>query len=341
MSQKRILVTGCAGFIGWKVTDMLLREGVEVIGIDNLNNAYDVQMKEWRLRNLKGREGFTFVRGDISVKKHVRELFTTYTPFEAVINLAARAGIRQSVQDPWGFYRSNVTGTIHLLEACREYGIRKFVLASTSSLYGKNNKIPYSEDDNTDYVLSPYASSKKAAETLCYTYHYLHQMDITVFRYFTVYGPAGRPDMSIFRFIQWIAEGKPVYVFGDGSQSRDFTFVEDIARGTIAGLVPIGYDIFNLGSDEPVVLMDVIRTIEHYLEKKARITYLPAHPADAKATWANIDKVKERLGWMPQTFIRDGLKKCVEWYLQEREWARHVSTDLRDEGIKVDQLSGK
>ena len=214
------LVTGCAGFIGWKVCELLLADGQSVAGVDNLNDAYDVRLKHWRLAQLQGKPGFTFHRLDITKRPELRELreLKGSARFDAVINLAARAGVRQSVENPWIYFETNVTGTLNLLELCREFGVQKFVLASTSSLYRANNPRPFREDANTDGPLSPYAVSKKGVEALCYTYHYLHGIDVTVFRYFTVYGPAGRPDMSLFRFVQWISEGQPVTVYGNGKQ---------------------------------------------------------------------------------------------------------------------------
>ena len=206
------MVTGSAGFIGSKVTELLLAGGDRVVGIDSLNDAYDVRLKSWRLAQLEGQPGFTFHRLDIVNREALHQVFSS--EFDGVINLAARAGVRQSVENPWVYLETNVVGTLNLLELCREFGVNKFVLASTSSLYGANNTLPFREDANTDGPLSPYAASKKGAEALCYTYHYLYGMDITIPRFFTVYGPAGRPDMSLFRFVQWIAQGRPVTVYG-------------------------------------------------------------------------------------------------------------------------------
>jgi len=263
------------------------------------------------------------------------------------------------VQDNWligaqvNYYETNVTGTLNLLELCKEFAVKKFVLASTSSLYGqpnqrtelskrgernklnepkklaKLNKLnkPFSESDSTDGPLSPYAASKKAAEALCYTYHYLHGIDMTVLRYFTVYGPAGRPDMSLFRFVQWISEGHEVTVFGDGKQSRDFTYVDDIARGTIAGLRPLGFEVINLGSDKPIVLNDAIQLVEKLVNQKAKVHSVPRHPADVLATWANISKAKKLLKWKPYTSFEDGLKNLVSWYQQNQSWASRVATE--------------
>ena len=237
------LVTGTAGFIASKVAEFLLDAGHTVVGVDNMNDAYDVRLKEWRMARLKGREGFTPHVVDICDRPALERVFKEAGEIEAVVNLAARAGVRQSVENPWVYVDTNTTGVLNLLELCRHHGVKKFQLASTSSLYGEHNEMPYSETADTNRALSPYAASKKGAEAMCYTYHYLYGIDVTVNRYFTVYGPAGRPDMSLFRFVQWIFEGKPLLIYGDGKQSRDFTYVDDIARGTIAGLKPVGYEI--------------------------------------------------------------------------------------------------
>jgi len=318
------LVTGAAGFIASRVVELLLDQGHRVTGVDNLNDAYDVRLKEWRLRQLEGRSGFSFHDGDICHREGLRPLFQT--GLDAVVNLAARAGVRQSVENPWVYFETNVTGTLNLLELCREFGVNKFVLASTSSLYGASNPQPFREDANTDRPLSPYAASKKAAEVLCYTYHYLYGMDISVPRYFTVYGPAGRPDMSLFRFVQWISEGHPLVLYGDGTQSRDFTYVEDIARGTVAALRPMGFEVINLGSDRPAVLMDTIHLVEQEVGRKAKIHRQPRHPADVMATWADIGKARRLLQWQPETTLQQGIQRLVGWYMENRDWASNIKT---------------
>jgi dTDP-glucose 4,6-dehydratase len=328
MNPMNILVTGCAGFIGWKVAELLLREGHRVVGVDSVNDAYDARLKEWRLSLLEGRPDFSFHRLDITDRDALSALLNSKflirnSKFDAVINLAARAGVRQSLKDPWVYYETNVTGTLNLLEICRESGIRKLVLASTSSIYGEGER-PFREEAAADRPLSPYAASKKAAETLCYAYHHLYGFDVTIFRYFTVYGPAGRPDMSIFRFIKWTAEGEPVIVYGDGMQERDFTYVDDIARGTTLGLKPVGFEIVNLGSDRPVKLQQIIKTIERLLGREAVIQSRPGHPADVPATWADISKARRLLGWSPQTTWEEGLEQTVQWYLENRSWASAI-----------------
>ena len=333
---ERVLLTGCAGFIGSKVADLLLGQGTTVVGVDDLNDAYDTRLKDWRLSRLENRKGFEFHRTDIRTAPGLREIFEDAASkprrqadagaFDAVINLAARAGVRQSVENPWIYVETNVTGTLNLLELCRHFGVKKFVLASTSSLYGARNPQPFSEDADTNGPLSPYAASKKAAEALCYTYHYLYGLDVTIPRYFTVYGPAGRPDMSLFRFVQGIHEGRPIPVFGDGAQSRDFTYVDDIARGTCAALRPLGYEIVNLGSDEPVVLSDAIALIEEIAQQRAEIRREERHAADVPATWANIGKAERVLGWRPQVSFREGVSRLIAWYRENREWAKDIRT---------------
>jgi UDP-glucuronate 4-epimerase len=320
------LVTGAAGFIASRVSEMLLNSGHTVVGVDNLNNSYDVRVKEYRLKQLLPRPGFSFKRMDISHWEEVEGLVKNGEKFDAVINLAARAGVRASVIDPWVFIETNTTGTLNLLELCCREKISKFILASTSSLYGSNNPMPFREDANTDFPLQPYAASKKGAEALCYTYHYLYGIDVTVFRYFTVYGPAGRPDMVMFRFTQWINEGRPVKLNGDGEQSRGFTYLDDIARGTILGLKPLGYEIINLGGHEVIKINDLIRMLESRLNRKAVVEYQPLHPADALANWANVEKARDLLGWEPQVSINTGVDRLVEWYLQERSWVSQVLT---------------
>jgi dTDP-glucose 4,6-dehydratase len=321
----KFLLTGAAGFIGAHVAAELLSAGDEVVGLDNLNHAYDVRLKHWRLERLKGSKGFTFFQGDICDEGDLSQA-RNYGPFDAVLNLAARAGVRQSIKDPEEFARTNVFGALNVLEFCREEGIKKFVQASTSSLYGASSQRPYREDADINKPLSPYTATKGSSELLCYTYHHLYNLDVTVVRYFTVYGPAGRPDMSIFRFIQWIAEDRPLILYGDGKQERDFTFVEDIARGTTAALIPLGYEAINLGSDHPYSMLELIHLIEEMLENPAEIQQHDSVPADMRATWADIQKAKNLLGWKPKVDLNAGLKSTIEWYLAERAWAKDVPT---------------
>lgn len=322
----RYLVTGAAGFIGARVAEMLLDDGHEVIGVDNLNDAYDPRMKEYRLKQIQGRDGFSFHRLDVADRAALEQAFDSSDGISAVINLAARAGVRSSVENPWVYYDTNLTGTLNLLDFCRQRGIGKFILASTSSLYGADAPLPTPEDADTDHPLQPYAASKKAAETLCYSYHYLHGIDVTVFRYFTVYGPAGRPDMVMFRFNQWIAEGRPVRLNGDGNQSRGFTYVDDIARGTIAGLKPLGFEVINLGGHELITINDLIAMLEELIGRKAEIERLPRHPADMLTNYADVSKARQLLGWEPQVSIVEGVKKLVDWYNANRGLASQILT---------------
>ncbi len=332
-----VLVTGCAGMIGARVIDRLLADGATVVGIDILNDAYDIRLKDWRLNRLSGAPGFEFHRADISDEGPMDAIFADSGPFTAVINLAARAGVRQSIADPTAYYQANLIGTLSLLRLCASYGVPKFVLASTSSVYGlaatasigeaETVGAQLSEGLETARPLSPYAASKKAAEVLAHTYHHLHSLDVSILRYFTVYGPAGRPDMSLFRFVQKISEGRPITVFGDGSQSRDFTFVDDVAAATVLALKPVGYEAMNVGSDSPVVLNDAIAAIESLTGRKAQIDHQPMHPADVTATWADISKARRLLGWEPVTSFSDGLASLVQWYADNRDWARDVVTD--------------
>ena len=323
-----ILVTGAAGFIGSKVCELLLDQGTDVVGVDNLNDAYDVRLKRRRLAGLCTRAQFEFREVDITDRPEIEKVWQRGNgqPFEAVINLAARAGVRQSVDNPWVYVQTNITGTLNLLQLCHDRAVPKFVLASTSSLYGAGHPQPFREDYSTDAPLSPYAASKKGAEALCHSYHSLYGLDVTVLRYFTVYGPAGRPDMSLFRFVQRIAEGRPVTVFGDGKQSRDFTYVEDIARGTIAALTPLRHQVINLGSDSPAVLMDAIHQIEGLVGREANLQFAPPQVADVPSTWADIHKAEALLGWRPRWTLADGLAQLVEWYRTNRAWARDIVT---------------
>jgi nucleoside-diphosphate-sugar epimerase len=321
------LLTGAAGFIASRVAELLLDDGHTVVGVDNLNDAYDVRLKEYRLARLKSRPGFEFHKLDISDRGAFnRQSEILSQPFEAVINLAARAGVRQAVTDPWVYVDTNMTGTLNLLDFCQRQGIRKFILASTSSVYGSDAPLPTPEDAPSDRPLQPYAASKKGAEALCHAYYHLYGIDVTVFRYFTVYGPAGRPDMSVFRFIQWMSEGRPVRLTGDGNQARGFTYVDDIARGTILGLKPLGYEIINLGGHECVKMIELIHLMEEVIGRKAHIEHLPVNPADMFANWANVEKAGRLLGWEPFISLREGVERSVDWYYAEREWASKIIT---------------
>jgi nucleoside-diphosphate-sugar epimerase len=326
------LVSGAAGFIAARVCEMLLEAGHNVTGIDNMNDAYDVRLKEWRLDRLQKDPNFCFYRMDISDRQAMQSLESDILArsearnFDAIINLAARAGVRASVENPWVYVETNVTGTLNLLELARQNGIPKFILASTSSIYGGNAPLPTPETAESDHPLQPYAASKKGAEALCHAYHFLYDIDVTIFRYFTVYGPAARPDMSMFRFIQWISEGRPLRLNGDGNQTRGFTYLDDIARGTILGLKPLGYEIINLGGHESISMNDLIKMMEEMIGKPAQVEHRPFHPADMLANQANVEKARRMLGWEPQVSLKEGIANLIAWYNAERDWTSQVVT---------------
>ena len=342
-SDKPILVTGAAGFIGAKTAELLLAEGQSVVGVDNLNDYYDVRLKHYRVNKLLGQaekphdpptlsqssaglakaksaDGqFHFYHLDIENQQSVDALFETHK-FGSVLNLAARAGVRYSMENPYVYMTTNANGTLNLLEAMRYKGIKKMVLASTSSLYA-GQEMPFVESLPVNTPISPYAASKKAAEVMAFSYHNLFDLDISVVRYFTVYGPCSRPDMAIFRFLEWIEKETPIELFGDGEQSRDFTYVDDIARGTIAAQKEVGYEIINLGGgNNPISMSQVIGQLETHLAKRALINQKPFHKADMNTTWANISKAKRLLGWEPQVSLEEGIKKTVEWHQANRAW---------------------
>ncbi|MDH3942480.1 MAG: GDP-mannose 4,6-dehydratase [Anaerolineae bacterium] len=318
------LLTGAAGFIAARVAELLLEAGHSVLGVDNLNDAYDVRMKQHRLYALKEREGFNFQKLDVADKEGVAGL---EGDFAGVINLAARAGVRASVENPWVYVDTNMTGTLNLLELCKQRGIPKFILASTSSVYGSDAPLPTPESHDSSFPLQPYAASKKGAEAMAHSYHFLHDIDVTVFRYFTVYGPAGRPDMVMYRFIHWLIEGKPLLLNGDGTQSRGFTYVDDIARGTILGLKPVGFEVMNLGGHESITVNDLITLMEELTGKKGKIEQRPFHKADMTANWADVTKAGKMLGWEPSVSLRQGVEETVKWYIAERDWASQIKTE--------------
>ncbi len=320
-----VLVTGCAGFIGSNVVQLLLEQGHSVLGLDLFLDAESSPLHQWRLNALDRSPKFKFHQADI------RDLDSLWSCIEqwrraesisAIINLAARAGVRGSVEQPRAYYEANTLGCLNLLELSKEFDIQRFVLASTSSVYGAGVKGPVSEDSPSSRPLSPYAASKKAAETLLYSYHHLYDINASVLRYFTVYGPGGRPDMSIFRFIRSIAEDQPITVYGDGTQRRDFTYVTDVARGTVAALDLQGYEILNLGNESPVCINEVIAIIEKLVGKEALIEYEERHPTDPLVTWADSSRAKRLLNWAPTVNMEDGIQRTVEWYMENRDWAR-------------------
>lgn len=329
-SIKTYLVTGCAGFIANRVVQLLLSAGHHVVGVDNMNDYYDVSLKRYRLAQLaepvdsRWSERFDFFEADIEDAVALNQIFDQFT-FDAVINLAGRAGVRYSMVNPTVYMTTNAVANLLLLEEIKKRGIEKYVLASTSSLYA-GQSMPFVETLPVNTPISPYAATKKAAEAMAFTYHHLHNVDVTVVRYFTVYGPGDRPDMAIHRFIQWIDRGIPIQIFGDGSQSRDFTYVDDIARGTIDALMPVGYEIVNLGGgNQPVEINTVIEKLEKLLGKKAEVEHLPSFKADMKITWANIDKAARLFHWKPEISLENGLADCVNWYRENLPWSSQIS----------------
>jgi len=318
--MKRVFLTGCCGFIGWKVGELLLKMGCDVLGVDDLNDYYDVRLKNWRLEQLSKRN-IKFEKADI-VDPEIKKIIKKFLP-DIVINLAARAGVRASIIDPFIYFKTNTFGTLNLLEVCKDLKIKKFILASTSSLYA-GEKIPFSEKLPVNNPISPYAASKKAAEVTCYTYYYLYGINTTVLRYFTVYGPAGRPDMSVFKFIKQIDEGKEITIYGDGNQSRDFTYIDDIAKGTIKGAKIDGFHIINLGNNKPYKLKEMIDLIEKNLGKKGKIKYSSFDKADIKQTWADIRKAKKLLKWKPKIDLPEGIKKTIDWYKKNKGFLKDI-----------------
>ncbi len=302
----KILVTGAAGFIASRVCEIMLENGEQVVGLDNMNDYYDVRLKEYRLNKLLAFPNFTFYKADIENTNELKPIFEAHT-FRSVFNLAARAGVRYSMENPWVYLHTNTEGTLNLLELMKDFEVKKFVLASTSSLYA-GLPMPFCEDLPVNTPISPYAASKKAAEAFAYTYHKQYGIDVSVLRYFTVFGPGGRPDMAPYRFAKWILEGVPITLYGDGTQARDFTYVDDIARGTILAERPLGYEIINLGGgQEPITINLFIRWMEEITGIQTKINYQPAHSADMDCTMANIDKACILLGWTPQISTYDGL----------------------------------
>lgn len=312
------LVTGGAGFIGSHVCERLLRDGHHVWAFDDLNSYYDPQFKRRNLREIQSlAKPFEFVHGDITDRPALDEIFSS-VKFDQVIHLAARAGVRSSIEQPALYQRVNVEGTVNVLEAARQSGVKKATIASSSSVYGLSSKMPFSERDPVNTVISPYAASKLACESLGHVWHHIHKMDIAMLRFFTVYGPRQRPDFAIYKFAKLICAGKPIPVFGDGT-ARDYTFVTDTIDGVIACTKKeIGYDIFNLAASETVPISRMIGLLEAALGKKAIIDRLPLPPGDIPLTSADISKAREKLGYNPQIKFEQGIKLFADWFLQDK-----------------------
>ena len=309
--SKKFLITGAAGFIGSHLCERLIAEGHTAVGLDNFDPFYDRKIKESNIKTLIKSDKFKIVEGDIRDAGCVNSICKI--GIDAIIHLAAKAGVRPSIADPLGYADCNINGTMVLLEAAKKCGIKKFIFASSSSVYGNNKKVPFSETDNVDYPISPYAATKKAGELICHTYHYLYKIDITCLRFFTVYGPRQRPDLAIHKFVKLIEQDKPIPVFGDGSMMRDFTYIDDVIDGTVAAIEKCkGFEIYNIGESRPIRLDDLIKEIEKAIGKKAIIKYEAVPPGDVEKTYADVSKAGKVLGYDPKTEIAVGLKKFVE-----------------------------
>jgi len=328
----RVLITGAAGFIGFHLSMRLLKNGCHVTGIDNLNHYYDVKLKEARLEKLTSFENFSFYKMDISDKKSLEEIFNN-TKYDVVVNLAAQAGVRYSIENPHAYVDSNIVGFVNLLEACRHNDVKHLVFASSSSVYGANTKMPFSVHNNVDHPVSLYAATKKANELMAHAYSHLYGMACTGLRFFTVYGPWGRPDMALFLFTKAILEKKPIKIFNHGRMQRDFTYIDDITEGVVRimarlpepdptwngdnpdpGTSYARYKIYNIGNNNPVELMEFIGVIEKVLGKKAKKEFLDLQPGDVPATYADIDDLIKDVGFKPETTIETGIKQFILWY---------------------------
>jgi UDP-glucuronate 4-epimerase len=328
----RVLVTGAAGFIGFHTSKALLARGYEVVGLDNMNPYYDVRVKEARLDHLRGRNGFRFERIDLSDRDALGELVAGERP-QRIVNLAAQAGVRYAFENPHAYLDSNLTGFLNVLEACRHHGVEHLVFASSSSVYGANTRMPFSVHHNVDHPLSFYAATKKANELMAHSYAHLYRIPVTGLRFFTVYGPWGRPDMSLFLFTGKILAGEPIDVFNYGRHSRDFTYVDDIVEGIVRTLEQVPdadpewsgdrpdpacssapYRLYNIGNHQPVQLSYFIECIEKALGRKAKKNFLPLQPGDVPDSFADIDSLTDAVGFRPKTPIEDGIRHFVDWY---------------------------
>ena len=320
----KILVTGVAGFIGYHLAERLLVEGINVYGIDNLNNYYDVSLKKNRLAQLQSQTGFEFQLLDLFDRQGIDSLFQD-EKFDCVVNLAAQAGVRYSIENPFAYVDSNLVGFVNLLEACRYHQIKHLVFASSSSVYGANTKVPFATSDNVDRPVSLYAATKKANELIAHTYSHLYNLPITGLRFFTVYGPWGRPDMAYFKFVCAIAQGKPIDVYNFGKMKRDFTYIDDVIEGVVRVMYKppqanidapntAPYKIYNIGNNTPVELLHFIEVIEKAVGKTAIKNLLPMQPGDVPCTYADVDDLIKDVGFKPTTSIEEGLGRFVDWY---------------------------
>lgn len=334
VNREKVLVTGSAGFIGFHVARRLLDGGKQVLGLDNLNEYYDVNLKRARLRQLVERPGFRFIRADVADRQRMEQLFRAHR-FDCVIHLAAQAGVRYSLTHPHAYIQANVVGFLNVLENCRQAGVRHLVFASSSSVYGANKHLPFSVHDNVDHPVSLYAATKKTDELMAHVYAYLYQLPVTGLRFFTVYGPWGRPDMALFHFTKSILEARPIEVYNHGKMHRDFTYVDDIVEGIVRvvekiplpnpqwngeasgpGTSSAPYRIYNIGNNHPVELDKFISILEEKLGKKAKRILLPMQPGDVPATFAEIADLERDIGFKPKTPLREGIGRFVDWYLE-------------------------
>ena len=305
-------VTGAAGFIGSHLTERLLEDGWDIVGIDSFDTFYDPQTKRRNLAKALRHPQFSLVEADIRDKEAMDRAITS--DVDAVVHLAARAGVRPSIEQPALYTDVNINGTVALLEIARQRNLKKFIFASSSSVYGNNKKVPFSEDDNVDFPISPYAATKKAGELICHTYHHLYGIGMTCLRFFTVYGPRQRPDLAIHKFARLIEDGQSIPIYGDGTMRRDFTYIDDIINGVVAAIDRCaGYEIYNLGESRPISVRDLVAEIEKALGKQAAKEYLPVQPGDVNQTYADVAKAQRDLGYDPSTHIAAGLVEFVRW----------------------------
>ena len=321
LKGKIILVTGGAGFIGYHLSKQLLEYDCTVIGYDNLNDYYEVQLKYDRLKDLEGREGYTFIKGDLADKETLGKLFQEYS-FDIVVNLGAQAGVRYSIDNPDAYMSSNMVGFYNILECCRHYPVEHLVYASSSSVYGANKKVPFSVEDKVDYPVSLYAATKKSNELMAHCYSKLYGIPATGLRFFTVYGPFGRPDMAYFKFEKKIMNGETIQIYNNGDMMRDFTYIDDIVKG-IANILPnppeeietgAKYKVYNIGNNKPEKLMDYIQTLEKHLGREAKKEFLPMQPGDVYQTYADVSDLMHNFNFKPSTSIDEGLSKFVTWF---------------------------
>jgi len=314
----RFLITGGAGFIGSHIVDKLLSSGENVVVIDNFNPYYDPEIKWKNISNAQENPNFKLLEGDILDKDLLNDIFSSFD-IDILVHMAAQAGVRGSIKNPELYTKVNVLGTLNLLEMCKKYKIKKMVFGSSSSIYG-NSEVPFSENNKVDEPISPYAATKKGAELLCYNYYHLYKIPITCLRFFTVYGPRQRPEMAIHKFTRLMNDNKLIPIYGDGSSSRDYTYITDILDGIKSAIKKdLGFEIINLGSSDPIKLMDLVNLIQKKMDKKAKLSFLPSQSGDVERTYADVSKAEKLLGYSSKVSIEEGIEKFVKWYLNKKE----------------------